>query len=239
MTRTRIATRLVVVLTSAGGGCCSAAGSVRGRARQPPAAAAAPPPAFAPNASFASARRTGHVVMNQVEMGQGAYTSMPMLMAEELEVGLDQVQLEQLRPTTKLYAQSLFGDQERVDRRRCARSTSRCDARSDGRTMLLGAAAQTWDVDPASCRAKRGVVTHTPAAVHSRMARWPKKRANCRCRKGRAQGSEGLRPDWHTGQRLDAPDKSTARRSTASTCGCGDEIATVRPARWWGARSRH
>src|SRR5438132_12488026 len=28
--------------------------------------------------------------------------------------------------------------------------------------MLVAAAAQSWDVDPASCRAKRGVVTHTP-----------------------------------------------------------------------------
>ena len=42
--------------------------------------------------------------MPQVEMGQGMYTSMPMLLAEELEVGLDQVQLEHAPPNDKLYA---------------------------------------------------------------------------------------------------------------------------------------
>ena len=53
------------------------------------------PSDFAPNA-FVRIGRDGGVtlVMNQVEMGQGTYTSMSMLLAEELEVGLDQVQLE-------------------------------------------------------------------------------------------------------------------------------------------------
>jgi len=50
--------------------------------------------------------------MCQVEMGQGTYTSMPMLLAEELEVGLDQVELEHAPPDDKLYANPLFGDQE-------------------------------------------------------------------------------------------------------------------------------
>ena len=44
-------------------------------------------------------------------MGQGTYTSMPMLLAEELEVDLDQVQLEQAPPNDKLYANPLFGVQ--------------------------------------------------------------------------------------------------------------------------------
>src|SRR6202007_1375950 len=35
-------------------------------------------------------------------------------------------------------------------------------AGATARTMLVAAAAQTWEVDPASCRAKRGVVTHAP-----------------------------------------------------------------------------
>jgi len=43
----------------------------------------------------------------QVEMGQGTYTSMPMLLAEELEVGLDQVRLEHAPPDDKLYANRL------------------------------------------------------------------------------------------------------------------------------------
>src|SRR5262249_19269443 len=52
------------------------------------------------------------LIMNQVEMGQGTYTSMPMLIAEELEVGLDQVHLEHAPPNDTFYANPIFGDQE-------------------------------------------------------------------------------------------------------------------------------
>ena len=154
----------VVVLTSAGGGLLLGC-RIGERSGAATAAAAETPPAFAPNA-FIRIGTNGQVtlVMNQVEMGQGTYTSMPMLMAEELEVGLDQVQLEHAPPNDKLYANPLFGDQETG-----ASSSVRAfyeplrRAGATARTMLVAAAAQTWDVDPASCRAKRGVVTHTPS----------------------------------------------------------------------------
>src|SRR5712672_1039480 len=101
------------------------------------AAAKATPAVFAPNA-FIRVGRDGRItlIMNQVEMGQGTYTSMPMLLAEELEVGLDQVRLEHAPPDDKLYANPLFGDQE--------------------------TGASTWNADPRSCRAEKGVVTHSP-----------------------------------------------------------------------------
>src|SRR5437763_16729923 len=78
-------------------------GERSGTATAAAAAAAAPPPAFAPNA-FIRVGTDGRVtlIMNQVEMGQGTYTSMPMLLAEELEVGQDQVQLEHAPPDDKL-----------------------------------------------------------------------------------------------------------------------------------------
>src|SRR5258708_2342316 len=59
---------------------------------------------FAPNA-FVRIARDGQVtlIMNQVEMGQGTYTSMPMLVAEELEVDLAQIRLEHAPPDDKLY----------------------------------------------------------------------------------------------------------------------------------------
>ena len=57
---------------------------------------------FAPNA-FIRIDREGAVtlVMPMVEMGQGIYTALAMLLAEELEVGLDQVKLEHARPTMR------------------------------------------------------------------------------------------------------------------------------------------
>src|SRR4051794_25860442 len=76
-----------------------------------PAFAASPsePAAFAPN-GFIRIDRAGVVtlVMPMVEMGQGTYTSLPMLLAEELEVGLDQVRLEHAPPNDALYANSLL-----------------------------------------------------------------------------------------------------------------------------------
>src|SRR6184192_1827188 len=64
---------------------------------------APPPSAFEPNA-FIRVDRDGRVtlIMHKVEMGQGTYTSMSMLLAEELEVDLADVRLEQDRKSTRL-----------------------------------------------------------------------------------------------------------------------------------------
>jgi isoquinoline 1-oxidoreductase subunit beta len=128
------------------------------------AADKAMPAAFAPNA-FIRIGRDGRVtlIICQVEMGQGTYTSMSMLLAEELEVGLDQVQVEHAPPNDNLYANKFLGDQETGS----SSSVRAFDeplrrAGATARTMLVTAAAQTWKVDQASCQARRGVVTHTP-----------------------------------------------------------------------------
>src|SRR4029077_11266583 len=65
---------------------------------------------FAPNA-FIRVERDGQIVltMPQVEMGQGTYTSISMLIAEELEVDLKQVRLEHAPPNEKLYGNPLLG----------------------------------------------------------------------------------------------------------------------------------
>src|SRR6185436_4227010 len=67
---------------------------------------------FAPNA-FIQIGSDGSVTltMPHVEMGQGTYTSIPMLIAEELEVALSQVRLEHAPPDEKLYANPLLGVQ--------------------------------------------------------------------------------------------------------------------------------
>ncbi len=119
---------------------------------------------FAPNA-FVRIDRDGRVtlIMHKVEMGQGTYTSMPMLLAEELEVELSQVQLEHAPPDDARYAEPLFGVQE------TGGSTSVRGnweplrrAGATARALLVAAAAQTWKVDPSSCHAARGQVIHGP-----------------------------------------------------------------------------
>jgi CO/xanthine dehydrogenase Mo-binding subunit len=115
---------------------------------------------FGPNA-FVRIRPDNSVtlVMPQVEMGQGTYTSMSMLIAEELEVDLVQVTLEAAPPDDKLYANPLTGFQV------TGGSTSVMAyweplrrAGATARVMLVAAAANDWSVDPLSCRAEKGAV---------------------------------------------------------------------------------
>jgi isoquinoline 1-oxidoreductase beta subunit len=119
---------------------------------------------FAPNA-FVRIARDGQVtlIMHKVEMGQGTYTSMPMLLAEELEVDLSQVRLEHAPPSDELYAEPLFGVQQ------TGGSTSVRGnweplrrAGAAARSLLVAAAAQTWKVDANTCHAARGEVIHGP-----------------------------------------------------------------------------
>jgi isoquinoline 1-oxidoreductase beta subunit len=125
---------------------------------------AAGPAAFAPNA-FIRIDRTGQVLLTMpyVEMGQGTYTSIPMLIAEELEVDLKQVQVEHAPPNEKLYANPLLGVQATGNSNaiRGAWQPLR-QAGATARTMLVAAAAKRWNVDPASCGAQSGEVRHPP-----------------------------------------------------------------------------
>ncbi|HEX3412574.1 MAG TPA: xanthine dehydrogenase family protein molybdopterin-binding subunit [Stellaceae bacterium] len=126
------------------------------------AAVAADNAVFEPNA-FIRIGRDGKVtmIMPQVEMGQGTYTSMPMLIAEELEVDLAQVALEAAPPDDRLYANPKLGMQA------TGGSTSvpamwlpLRRAGAAARIMLVEAAARRWRADPASCHAQKGEVVH-------------------------------------------------------------------------------
>jgi isoquinoline 1-oxidoreductase beta subunit len=121
---------------------------------------AADPETFTPNA-FIRIDSDGQVVMTMpyVEMGQGTYTSIPMLIAEELEVDLKQVKLEHAPPNEKVYANPLLGVQAtgNSNAMRGAWMPMR-KAGATVRTMLVAAAAKRWGVDANSCRAKDGEV---------------------------------------------------------------------------------
>jgi isoquinoline 1-oxidoreductase subunit beta len=127
-------------------------------------AAAADADSFAPNA-FVRIEPDGRVILTMpyVEMGQGTYTSIPMLIAEELEVELSQVRLEPAPPNEKLYANPLIGVQATGNSNaiRGAWEPMR-QAGAAARVMLVAAAAKRWNVDPASCRAQGGEVLHGP-----------------------------------------------------------------------------
>src|SRR5882762_7846657 len=109
------------------------------------------------------------LVMPMVEMGQGIYTAMAMLLAEELEVGLEQVRLEHAPPDDALYANSVFQSQTTGDSASIrAFWLPLRQAGAVARTLLIQAAAQQWSVDANTCRAQRGAVLH--AASSRRLA---------------------------------------------------------------------
>ncbi len=117
---------------------------------------------FAPNAFIridADGQTT--LVMPQVEMGQGIYTAVAMILAEELDADFSKVTLEHAPPNEKLYANPAFGVQA------TGGSTSvrafwkpLRNAGASARAMLVQAAAQQWQVEPVSCTTSKGEVTH-------------------------------------------------------------------------------
>ena len=114
-------------------------------------------------AGFIRIDRQGVVtfVVHKVEMGQGTFTSIPMLLAEELEVDPARVRLEQAPPDNKLYADPLLGGQLTGGSTsvRGAWEPLR-QAGATARTMLVAAAAKRWNVEASSCTARDGAVIH-------------------------------------------------------------------------------
>ncbi len=115
-----------------------------------------------PNA-FIRIDRDGIVtlIIHKVEMGQGTFTSLPMLLAEELEVDLAQVKLEQAPADNERYADPLLGGQVTGGSTSIRASWKPLrEAGATARTLLVAAAADQWQVDPSSCTARNGVITH-------------------------------------------------------------------------------
>jgi isoquinoline 1-oxidoreductase subunit beta len=102
------------------------------------------------------------VISNHSEMGQGIYTSLPMLLNEELEADWARIRVES-SPVDAVYNHTVFGimmtggsttTNSEYDRFRKMGAMARI--------MIIAAAAQSWNVDPQSCRAEKSYVIHTP-----------------------------------------------------------------------------
>ena len=105
-------------------------------------------------------------------MGQGIYTSLSMILAEELDAPFDHVIAVAAPPNDKLYANPLLGFQV------TGGSTSVRAfwkplriAGAAARAMLVEAAAAKWSVDPASCRTENGEVFHDASDAEGRLWR--------------------------------------------------------------------
>jgi isoquinoline 1-oxidoreductase beta subunit len=117
---------------------------------------------FAPNAFIRideNSRTT--LVMPQVEMGQGVYTSISMILAEELDADFSRVALEHAPPSDKLYGNPMFGIQATGNSNSIRAWWPHLrTAGATARAMLVQAAAKQWQVDPASCTTANSEVMH-------------------------------------------------------------------------------
>lgn len=130
-------------------------------------AAAAPPSAsakgFTANA-FVHVGEDGQVTLTMpyVEMGQGTYTSIPMLIAEELEIPLGRVRLEHAPPDEKAYGNPLLAGVQATGGSTAIMASWKPlrEAGAVARTLLIKAAAEQWKVPPDTCHASAGEVLH-------------------------------------------------------------------------------
>jgi isoquinoline 1-oxidoreductase beta subunit len=90
------------------------------------------------------------------EIGQGVKTSMPMIIAEELDIEWNKVHVAQASLDTKNYKRQLAGGSQSIRRGwQALRQTG-----ATTKQMLINAAASQWKVDPITCKASKGIITN-------------------------------------------------------------------------------
>jgi isoquinoline 1-oxidoreductase beta subunit len=115
---------------------------------------------FQPNAYISiSPDNVVRLWITRSEMGQGVRTTLPMMLAEELETDWSQIQLEQAMPGGRFKGIRLrtSGSGSTVGTYKALRN-----AGATAREMLVAAAAENWQVQRSTCRAANGTVIHAP-----------------------------------------------------------------------------
>ncbi|HTS44462.1 MAG TPA: xanthine dehydrogenase family protein molybdopterin-binding subunit [Puia sp.] len=111
--------------------------------------------------SWVSIDKTGKVTLlsHRAEMGQGAFQAVPQMIAEELEVNLDQVNIVFAPGDQKKFGSQVTGGSSTV--RESYKRLLQTGAAA--REMLIEAAAKKWNVSKEECYAENGQVIHRPS----------------------------------------------------------------------------
>jgi isoquinoline 1-oxidoreductase beta subunit len=122
--------------------------------------------AFEPNAFVRiGADNTVTVIVKHLEMGQGTYTGLPTLVAEELDADWNQIRVEGAPADASRYNNLFMGPMQGTGGS-TAMANSYEQMRKAGaaaRAMLVAAAAERWKVAPDTVTVSRGVVLHQPS----------------------------------------------------------------------------
>src|SRR3954469_25434184 len=104
---------------------------------------------------------TVRIMLSQLEMGQGVMPSMPMLVAEELDMDWSKIKTE-WTPADAKYGNPNFGGQQLTAGSNSVRGMWKIlrSAGATARVMLVSAAAQTWSVPENTVTTEKGEVVH-------------------------------------------------------------------------------
>jgi isoquinoline 1-oxidoreductase beta subunit len=131
------------------------------------------------------------VIVDKSEMGQGVYTGLPMLVAEELDADWSKIRIE-AAPAAKEYAHPWFGVQGTG-----GSSSIRAmwqplrQAGATARAMLVAAAGETWKVDPGTLSTERGSVIG-PGGKKATYGQLAARAARISTKRRAAQGPGGI-----------------------------------------------
>src|SRR6266576_3898104 len=131
---------------------------------------AQPPKVYPPDA-FVHLRPDGKILItvNRLEFGQGVQTSLPMILADEMDADWSHV-IAELAPAADVYKDPVFGIQMVGGSGSIAHSFQQYrELGARTRAMLIAAAAQQWNVAPDQCRTEASVV-HGPDGKSARYA---------------------------------------------------------------------
>lgn len=121
---------------------------------------------FAPNAFLRIARdNTVMIVSKHVEGGQGIYTGLATILAEELDADWSQIRVEPAPAVPQLYKNLQFGSQSTGGSNSIANSYKQYRrAGAAARAMLVAAAASRWKVSSSTITIEKGIITHTASS---------------------------------------------------------------------------
>ena len=120
----------------------------------------APPPKVYPPDAFVRIETNGKIfiTVNRLEFGQGVQTSLPMVLADELDADWSQV-VSELAPAADVYKDPLFGFQMVGGSGSISHSFQQYrELGAKARAMLITTAADRWKVSPNDCRAENSIV---------------------------------------------------------------------------------
>src|ERR1041385_9163977 len=116
-----------------------------------------------------SADDTVTIMLSQLEMGQGVMTSMPMLVAEEMDIDWNKIKTEWV-PADPKYGNPNFGGAQLTAGSNSVRGMWKIlrEAGASAHTMLITAASQNWNVGAATCSTEKGEVFHKASGRRAR-----------------------------------------------------------------------